>query len=111
MTSPGLVGPLLAYSAARLAIVAVVAGLMVVAGVPLLLSALIGVVAALPLSMVLLRGLRGRLDASMAVVRERRAAEREVLRARLRGDDLAGDFSGAPAERQTHADEHRPEQQ
>jgi Protein of unknown function (DUF4229) len=108
MTSPpGLVGPFLAYTAARLGIVVVVAGLLVVAGVPLLLAALIGVIAALPLSMVLLRGLRARLDASLAVVRERRAAEREVLRSRLRGDDVSDDA----AERQPHADEDRPAQQ
>jgi hypothetical protein len=116
MTSaPGLVGPLLAYTAARLAIVAVVAGLLLVAGVPLLLALLIGLIAALPLSMVLLRGLRGRLDASMAVVRERRAAEREVLRARLRGDDLSDDLpshlSDDAAERQADANEDRPAQQ
>jgi hypothetical protein len=89
MTSaPGLVGPLLAYTAARLALVAVVAGLLAAAGVPLLLAALIGLIAALPLSMLLLSGLRARLDVAVAAVRERRAAEREVLRARLRGDDL-----------------------
>jgi hypothetical protein len=108
MTSaPGLVGPLLAYLGARLAIVAVVAGLLVVAGVPLLLALLIGLIVALPLSMVLLRGLRGRLDVSVAAVRERRAAEREVLRARLRGDDLSDDA----AERQADANEDRPAQQ
>ncbi|MBA3905119.1 MAG: DUF4229 domain-containing protein [Pseudonocardiales bacterium] len=120
MTSaPGLVGPFLAYSAARLAIVAVVAGLMVAAGVPLLLALLIGLVAALPLSMVLLRGLRGRVDASMAVVRERRAGEREVLRARLRGDDVSDEPAGHPsdhpsdhtAQRQPDANEDRPAQQ
>jgi hypothetical protein len=120
MTSaPGLVGPLLAYAAARLGIVAVVAGLLLVAGVPLLLALLIGLVAALPLSMVLLRGQRGRLDASMAVVRARRAAEREVLRARLRGDDLPYDqfddpshgLSYGAAERQSDANEDRPAQQ
>lgn len=108
MTSaPGLAGPLLAYTAARLGIVAFVAGLLVAARVPLLLAVLIGLIAALPLSMVLLRGLRGRLDVAMAVVRERRAAEREVLRARLRGDDPSDD---AP-ERQPDADEDRPAQQ
>jgi hypothetical protein len=105
--TPSLVGPLVAYTAARLGIVAVVAGLLLVAGVPLLLALLIGVIAALPLSTVLLRGLRGRLDASMAVVRERRAAEREVLRARLRGDDP----SDARAEREADAGEDRPGQQ
>ena len=89
MTSaPSLVGTLLAYTLARLCLVAAVAGLLVLAGVPLLLAVLIGVIAALPLSMLLLRGLRRRVDAGLAAVRERRAAQREVLRARLRGDDL-----------------------
>jgi Protein of unknown function (DUF4229) len=121
-TAPGLVGTLLAYTAARLGIVVAVAGLLVLAGVPLLLAALIGLIAAVPLSMLLLRGLRARLDVALAAVRERRAAEREVLRARLRGDDLAGsdlassDLAGGSgsddaAERKAEAGEHRPGQQ
>ncbi len=129
-TAPGLVGTLLAYTVARLGVVVAVAGLLVLAGVPLLLAALIGLIAALPLSMLLLRGLRGRLDAALAAVRQRRAAEREVLRARLRGDDLAGaaedggaedggaEDGGAQdggsqdgAERKADAGEHRPGQQ
>ena len=64
MTSASsLVGTLVAYTLARLCLVAVVAGLLVLAGVPLVLAMLIGVVAALPLSMLLLRGLRKRMDA------------------------------------------------
>jgi Protein of unknown function (DUF4229) len=107
MTSaPSLVGTLLAYTLARLGIVAAVAGLLVLAGVPLLLAVLIGVIAALPLSMLLLRGLRKRLDTAIAVVRERRAAQRELLRARLRGDD-----SDERSEREADAGEHRPAQQ
>ena len=111
MTSaPSLVGTLLAYTLARLGIVAAVAGLLVLAGVPLLLAVLIGVIAALPLSMLLLRGLRKRLDTAIAVVRERRAAQREVLRARLRGDDSRRGVQAA-AEREADAGEHRPAQQ
>ena len=122
-SAPSLVGPLLAYTAARLAIVAVVAGLLAAAGVPLLLATLIGLIAALPLSMLLLRGLRARLDVAVAAVRQRRSAEREVLRARLRGDDLANKTdsghpepgraagSGHAPERQPDADEDRPAQQ
>ena len=88
MTSgSSLVGTLVAYTLARLGIVVAVAGLLVLAGVPLLLALLIGVVAALPLSMLLLRGLRKRVDAGVAAVQERRTAQREVLRARLRGDE------------------------
>jgi hypothetical protein len=88
----------------------VVAGLLVLAGVPLVLAILIGVVAALPLSMLLLRGLRKRMDAGVAAVQERRTAQREVLRARLRGDDLPA-RSGDGAEREADAGEHRPGQQ
>jgi len=130
-TAPGLVGTLLAYTAARLCIVVAVAGLLVLAGVPLLLAALIGLIAALPLSMLLLKGMRGRLDLAMAAVRERRATEREALRARLRGDDLSGGGTGTDgpadggakdgsaesggsedgAERKADAGEHRPGQQ
>jgi hypothetical protein len=99
-----------AYTLARLCLVAVVAGLLVLAGVPLVLAILIGVVAALPLSMLLLRGLRKRMDAGVAAVQERRTAQREVLRARLRGDDLPA-VSDDGAERQSDAGEHRPGQQ
>ena len=116
MTSaPSLVGTLLAYALARLCIVAAVAGLLVLAGVPLILAVLIGVIAALPLSWLLLRGLRVRMDTALTVVRERRSAQREVLRARLRGDDLPDpesvDRSGERAERQADPGEHRPAQQ
>ena len=114
MTSaPSLVGTLVAYTLARLALVAAVTGLLVLAGVPLLLALLIGVVAALPLSMLLLRGLRKRMDAGVAAVQERRTAQRDVLRARLRGDEVHDEDvrSDEGAEREADAGEHRPGQQ
>ena len=114
MTSaPSLVGTLVAYTLARLCLVAAVAGLLVLAGVPLLLALLIGVVAALPLSMLLLRGLRKRMDAGVAAVQERRTAQRDVLRARLRGDEVQDQDvrSEEGAEREADAGEHRPGQQ
>ena len=114
MTSgSSLVGTLVAYTLARLAIVVAVAGLLVLAGVPLLLALLIGVVAALPLSMLLLRGLRERMDAGVAAVQERRTAQREVLRARLRGDEVLDEDvrSDEGAEREADAGERRPGQQ
>jgi hypothetical protein len=112
MTSaPSFVGTLVAYTLARLCLVAAVTGLLLLAGVPLVLAVLIGVVAALPLSMLLLRGLRKRMDAGLAVVQERRAAQREVLRARLRGDDRVDARSDEGAEREADAGEHRPSQQ
>jgi Protein of unknown function (DUF4229) len=90
---PGLAVTVLLYTLARLGLVAVVAGLLVIAGVPVLLSVLIGLIVALPLSMVLFKGLRVRLDAAIAVSGARRSAEREALRSRLRGDDdtMSGD--------------------
>jgi hypothetical protein len=113
--APNLVSTLLAYTLARLCIVAAVAGLLVLAGVPLILAVLIGVIAALPLSWLLLRALRVRMDTALTAVRERRSAQREVLRARLRGDDLPDpesvDRSGERAERQADPGEHRPAQQ
>ena len=114
MTSgSSLVGTLVAYTLARLAIVVAVAGLLVLAGVPLLLALLIGVVAALPLSMLLLRGLRKRMDAGVAAVQERRTVQRDVLRARLRGDEVHDEDvrSDEGAEREADAGEHRPGQQ
>lgn len=110
MTSaPSFVGTLVAYTLARLCLVAAVSGLLLLAGVPLVLAVLIGVVAALPLSMLLLRGLRKRMDAGLAVVREQRSAQREVLRARLRGDNPVD--SDEAAEHEADAGEHRPGQQ
>jgi Protein of unknown function (DUF4229) len=84
---PGLAVTVLLYTLARLGLVAVVAGLLVIAGVPVLLAVLLGLIVALPLSMVLFKGLRVRLDAAIAVSGARRSAEREALRARLRGED------------------------
>jgi len=83
---PGLAATVALYTGARVALVAVVTALLLLAGVPLLLALLIGLIVALPLSMVLFRGLRSRLDGALSVVRERRAQEREALRSRLRGD-------------------------
>lgn len=84
---PGLAATIWLYALARLGLVAVVAGVLVLAGVPFLISLLVGLIVALPLSMVLFRGLRGRLDGALAEVRERRSVERAALRGRLRGDD------------------------
>lgn len=95
---PGLAATVAFYALARLGLVAVAAGLLAFAGVPIILAVLIGLIVALPLSMVLFKGLRTRLDTAIAVAGGRRSAEREALRARLRGDSDSGD----PAERQSH---------
>ena len=63
MTSPpSFVGPLLAYTLARLCLVAAVAGLLVVAGGPPLLAVFIGGLTPLPLWMLLLRSLGKQWD-------------------------------------------------
>jgi hypothetical protein len=74
------------YSAARLALVTVAALLLFVAGVPLLVSALLAVVLALPLSMLLLGSLRTRVNAGLAAVAGRRKAQRDQLRRQLHGE-------------------------
>jgi Protein of unknown function (DUF4229) len=82
---PTLVRDVALYSAARLALVAVPACGLLLAGVPLLVSLLIAVVVALPLSIVLLGSLRARVNAGLTVVGARRRAERDRLRRELRG--------------------------
>jgi hypothetical protein len=86
-TGPALARDVALYSAARLALVAVTALPLLLAGVPLLVSLLLAVVVALPLSMVLLGSLRSRVNAGLAVVVARRRAERDRLRRQLRGEE------------------------
>lgn len=83
-SGPTLVRDVALYSAARLALVAVTASLVLLAGVPLVVSLLLAVVVALPLSMVLLGSLRARVTAGLAVVSARRRDERDRLRRQLR---------------------------
>ncbi len=90
-TGAALVRDVALYSAARLALVAVMALLLVLAGVPLLVAILLALVVALPLSMVLLRSLRVRVNAGMAEAGERRRTERDRLRNQLRGEQGRGD--------------------
>lgn len=81
---PGLAATIVLYAVARIAVVAVVAALLGLAGVPLLLAILIAIIVALPLSMFLFRGLRARLDKAVEASRARRSD----VRARLRGDGV-----------------------
>ncbi len=94
---PGLAATIWLYTLVRIAMVALVAGLLVLAGVPLLIAVLAGLIVALPLSMVLFRGLRARLDEALAQARERRSGERAVLRSRLRGDLATGTSPTGPS--------------
>lgn len=84
---PALARDVVLYSAARLALVAVTASLLLLAGVPLLVSLLLAVVVALPLSIALLGSLRARVSAGLAAVGARRRAERDRLRRQLRGEE------------------------
>jgi hypothetical protein len=88
---PGLAATVALYTAARVALVALVTAVLVVTGVPFVLALLIALIVALPLSMVLFRGRRARLDSAVNTARERRGREREALRAKLRGDAPAAE--------------------
>lgn len=83
---PGLAAAVALYTAARVGLVALVTALLMLAGAPFVIAVLVALIVALPLSMVLFRGLRARLESALSTTRERRAREREALRARLRGD-------------------------
>jgi len=90
----GIAATLALYTLARIALLAVIAGLLLLAGTPLIIALLVALIVALPLSMLLFRQLRARLDAALAASRARRAQEREALRAGLRGDDDVAPPSG-----------------
>ena len=97
----GVAGVLALYTLARAGLLAVIAGLLLLAGTPLVISVLVGLIVALPLSMLLFRGLRSRLDSALAIARARRAEQRGALRAGLRGDpDAPAGLSGDRPERQ-----------
>lgn len=83
---PGLPTVFALYTLARIGVVVVISGALVLANVPLLVAVLIALIVALPLSMFVFRGLRSQLDMRIAEAGQRRRAEREALRARLRGD-------------------------
>lgn len=80
------------YTLARLALVAVVAAVIMLAArpvsvqVPLAVAILFAIVIAMPLSLVLFKGLRARVNADITAVDERRRRDKAQLRARLRGE-------------------------
>lgn len=77
------------YICARLGMVAVVTAVLVLVNVPLLVALAVGVVVALPLSLFVFKGLRTRVAAGLDAKQAERRAERERLRAQLRGDSPA----------------------
>lgn len=74
------------YTLLRLGLLVAIAGVLTVAGVPMLVALLIAVVLAFALSLVLFRSLRARLATDLAHARSQRRAERARLRAELRGE-------------------------
>lgn len=75
------------YVLARLGLVAVVTGALMIFNVPLLPALAVGVVVALPASLFVFKGLRLRVAAGLDEHQAKRRAEREKLRAELRGDE------------------------
>lgn len=90
-----LVVNVLLYTGARLLLVAGIVGIMLGISAllslqfPLLVALAVAVIIQLPLAHLLLAGLRQRLTADMEIVGARRRADKEQLRAQLRGDDRA----------------------
>jgi hypothetical protein len=89
-----LVLDVLAYTLARILLVAVLAAvifggahLLGLREFPLIIALLFAIVIALPLGIWLFAPLRRRATASIAVVDERRRKDRAQLQARLRGDE------------------------
>lgn len=75
------------YTLARLALVVMIALLLALADVPAVVALLLALVVSLPLSLFLLRDLRLRVNSGLTEATERRRAERERLRAQLRGEE------------------------
>ena len=75
------------YVLARLGLVAVVTGALMLFGVPLLPALAVGVVVALPASLFLFKSLRERVAVGLNERQAVRQVEREKLRAELRGDE------------------------
>ena len=80
---------LVLYTLARLGLVAAVGGLLLLFDVPLLVSLAVAIVAGFPLGLLLFRGLNQRVTAGLAARGATRHAERERLRAQLRGQEPA----------------------
>ncbi|WP_245822757.1 DUF4229 domain-containing protein [Lentzea waywayandensis] len=75
------------YVLARLGLVVVVMGALMLFKVPLLPALAVGVVVALPASLFIFKGLRQRVATGLDAHQAARRAEREKLRSELRGDE------------------------
>jgi membrane protein implicated in regulation of membrane protease activity len=67
-------------------LVAVITGVLVLVGLPLLLALIVALIVALPLSLIVFRSLRTRLNREIEAATAIRRAQRDRLRAELRGD-------------------------
>jgi membrane protein implicated in regulation of membrane protease activity len=67
-------------------LVAVITGVLVLVGLPLLLALIVALIVALPLSLIVFRPLRTRLNREIGAATATRRAQRDRLRAELRGD-------------------------
>jgi uncharacterized protein DUF4229 len=102
-TGPRLYLDVLAYVAARLALVVVttaaILGIGRLVGItefPLVIALLFAIVIALPLGIWVFSPLRRRATASLAVVDERRRRDRAQLQSRLRGNSASEDSAEDP---------------
>jgi hypothetical protein len=75
------------YVLARLGLVVVVMGALMLVKVPLLPALAVGVVVALPASLFIFKGLRQRVAVGLGEHQAARKAERDKLRSELRGDE------------------------
>ncbi|USX50545.1 DUF4229 domain-containing protein [Lentzea sp. HUAS12] len=75
------------YVLARLGLVAVVTGALILFKVPLLPALAVGVVVALPASLFIFKGLRQRVAVGLDAHQAARRSERDKLRSELRGDE------------------------
>lgn len=84
------------YTLARLALVAVITAVIILAArlvsvdIPLVVAALFALIIAMPLSLALFKKLRAKVNEDIAVVDEKRRKDKAQLRARLRGEDGPG---------------------
>jgi hypothetical protein len=84
---PQLGRDLALYTLARIGLVAAVTGLLLVFRVPFLVSLAVAIVVGFPVSLLVFRGLNERVTSGLAARGEARHAERQRLRARLRGEE------------------------
>jgi hypothetical protein len=100
-----MIGDIVVYTLARLALVVVLTAVILLAGrlfgiaeFPLVVAMLFAILISLPLGLWLLAPLRNRATAGIAAVDRRRRLDRERLEARLRGEEEPpGDQPDAPA--------------